>query len=271
LWGSILAVVAIFVGLGYLEGRAQKSHEFPGPLQIAREGYSDARRWLRTKIESLTASSQSSSTEVPKPAEPEKQSEPPAQPANSQTENTQQPAAVNTDSQPKDNPPAGETQTATTPAGSEEIATVPAKPIEAPLPKPSTKPQPGQQELAKAMEASDAAATAAWLWRATSRGNPDAPVRLADMYIKGNGVPKSCEQALVLLRAAAMKENAPARNRLAALYANGTCVARDPVRAYQLMSSAMAADPASDWAKENRQVLWNQMTPQQRTEAEKAH
>ena len=119
------------------------------------------------------------------------------------------------------------------------------------------------------MNASDATATAAWLWKATSRGNPDAPVRLADMYIKGNGVPRSCEQALVLLRSAATKENAPARNRLAALYANGTCVARDPVKAYQLMSSALEADPSSDWAKENREQLWNQMTPQERAEAEK--
>ena len=117
------------------------------------------------------------------------------------------------------------------------------------------------------MQASDSAAAAAWLWKATSRGNPDAPVRLAGMYIKGDGVPKSCEQALVLLRAAATKENAAARNRLAALYANGTCVTRDQVKAYQLMSSALDADPNSDWARENRQVLWNQMTPQQRAEA----
>ena len=78
------------------------------------------------------------------------------------------------------------------------------------------------------MDASDPAAAAAWLWKATSRGNPVAPVRLADMYIKGQGVPRSCEQALVLLRSAATKENAPARNRLAALYANGTCVATRP-------------------------------------------
>ena len=49
------------------------------------------------------------------------------------------------------------------------------------------------------MQASDPAAAAAWLWRATSRGNPEAPIRLADMYIKGKEF-YSCEQALVLLR-----------------------------------------------------------------------
>ncbi|HEY4899668.1 MAG TPA: hypothetical protein VIH91_02500 [Terriglobales bacterium] len=135
--------------------------------------------------------------------------------------------------------------------------------------KPKSKNDPGQQELANAMQASDPAAAAAWLWKATSRGNPIAPVRLADMYIKGRGVPRSCEQALVLLRSEAAKENAPARNRLAALYANGTCVARDRVRAYQLMSSALAVDPTSEWAEQNRKELLQQMTPEERAQAEK--
>ena len=137
--------------------------------------------------------------------------------------------------------------------------------------KPKSKPDPGQQELANAVQASDPAAEAAWLWKATSRGNPVAPVRLADMYIKGKGVPHSCEQALVLLRSEAAKENAPARNRLAALYANGTCVARDRVKAYQLMSSALAVDPGSEWAEQNRKELWQQMTPEERAQAEKYH
>jgi len=74
---------------------------------------------------------------------------------------------------------------------------------------------------------------------------------------------------MVLLRSAATKENAPARNRLAALYANGTCVQRDRVKAYQLMSSALQADPTSEWAKESREAVWNQMTPAERAEAQK--
>ena len=119
------------------------------------------------------------------------------------------------------------------------------------------------------MDASDSAAAAAWLWKATSRGNPEAPVRLADMYIKGKGVPRSCEQALVLLRSAAAKQNAPARNRLAALYANGTCVARDRVRAYEFLSAALEADPTSEWAEQSRKEVWNQMTTAERAEVQK--
>ena len=136
--------------------------------------------------------------------------------------------------------------------------------------KPRSRSDPGQEELARAMQASDPAAAAAWLWKATSRGNPVAPVRLADMYIKGKGVPHSCEQALVLLRSEAAKDNAPARNRLASLYTNGTCVARDRVKAYQFMSSALAVDPGSEWAEQNRKELWQQMTPAERAQVEKS-
>ena len=63
--------------------------------------------------------------------------------------------------------------------------------------------------MAKANNASDAAAAAAWLWKATAKGNPDAPVRLADMYVKGDGVPRSCEQALVLLNSGSDQGKCP--------------------------------------------------------------
>jgi TPR repeat protein len=129
--------------------------------------------------------------------------------------------------------------------------------------------EPGQDELARANYASDSAAAAAWLWKATAKGNPDAPVRLADMYIEGDGVPRSCDQALVLLKSAASKPNVRARNRLAALYATGICVQRDRIQAFRWLNSALAADPNSDWALQNRDLVWRQMTPQERTLAAK--
>jgi hypothetical protein len=144
-----------------------------------------------------------------------------------------------------------------------------AKPAAADNAKPAKEAIPGDDELAKANNASDSVAEAAWLWKATAKGNPDAPVRLADMYVKGNGVPRSCEQAMVLLKTAATKENARARNRLASMYSSGTCVARNRVEAYRWMSAALSADPNSAWAQQNRESLWNQMTPDERAEAEK--
>ena len=136
-------------------------------------------------------------------------------------------------------------------------------------PAPAKTPAPGAEELAKAKNASDSAAEAAWLWKATAKGNPDAPVQLADMYIKGDGVPRSCEQAMVLLKTAAAKENASARNRLASLYATGQCVPRNRVEAYRWLSSALVANPNSEWAQQNRDFLWQQMTPEERQLAQK--
>ena len=128
---------------------------------------------------------------------------------------------------------------------------------------------PGADELAKANNASDAAAEAAWLWKATAKGNPTAPVRLAAMYVKGEGVPRSCEQAIVLLKTAAEKENAVARNQLASMYGSGVCVQRNRVEAYRWASSALAANPDSEWAQQRRDQLWQQMTAEERALAEK--
>ncbi|MGB8770744.1 MAG: zinc-ribbon domain-containing protein [Candidatus Korobacteraceae bacterium] len=130
---------------------------------------------------------------------------------------------------------------------------------------------PGAEEVAKADNASDSAAEAAWLWKATAKGNPTAPVRLADMYVKGDGVPRSCEQAVVLLKTAAEKDNALACNRLASMYSSGTCVQRDRVEAYRWLSSALAANPNSDWARQNRDLLWQQMTPEERGTTQPPH
>jgi hypothetical protein len=128
---------------------------------------------------------------------------------------------------------------------------------------------PGADEMAKAKNASDSAAAAAWLWKATAKGNPDAPVQLAEMYVKGDGVPRSCEQAVVLLKTSAEKENARARNKLAAMYETGNCVPRNRVEAYRWVSSALAANPNSQWAQQNKDLLWQQMTAEERTAAGK--
>ncbi|HEY3973243.1 MAG TPA: zinc-ribbon domain-containing protein [Candidatus Sulfotelmatobacter sp.] len=44
---------------------------------------------------------------------------------------------------------------------------------------------------------------AKWLWKAVGKHNPDATLLLADLYLKGQGVGKNCDQARVLLDAAA--------------------------------------------------------------------
>ena len=48
------------------------------------------------------------------------------------------------------------------------------------------------------------------LWSAVETGDSSAEVALAQLYLKGDGVPRNCEQARVLLRAASKKGNAEA-------------------------------------------------------------
>ena len=100
------------------------------------------------------------------------------------------------------------------------------------------------------------------------RGDTDAPVTLANMYLEGKDVSRSCDQALSLLESAAARKNARARNRLAALYEIGSCVQRDRVQAYRWLSAALEADRNNSWAQQNRDQTWREMTTEERTMAE---
>jgi hypothetical protein len=60
-----------------------------------------------------------------------------------------------------------------------------------------------------------------WLWKAVGKGNLAATVALSDLYLHGEGVPKSCDQARLLLDAAARKGGKAAAERLRNLQAFG--------------------------------------------------
>ena len=59
------------------------------------------------------------------------------------------------------------------------------------------------------------------LWGAVQAGNSNAAVALAELYIKGEGVPQNCSQARVLLLVASEKNNAAAIKKLAELDKTG--------------------------------------------------
>jgi len=61
----------------------------------------------------------------------------------------------------------------------------------------------------------------AWLWKAVAKRNADATLRLSDLYLKGDGVPKNCDQARVLLDAAALRGIKAAGERLRRLQSFG--------------------------------------------------
>jgi hypothetical protein len=57
------------------------------------------------------------------------------------------------------------------------------------------------------------------LWKAVKRGSVNAEVALANLYLDGEAVPQNCEQAHMLLSAAAMKGNKAADNFLKSRFA----------------------------------------------------
>jgi PilZ domain len=86
----------------------------------------------------------------------------------------------------------------------------------------------GKSELAAALAAlrgangiRDSSKAARLLWAAIANHNSTAEVVLADLYLRGDGVTKSCEQGRVLLLAASRSGDVQASEKLAALYRNG--------------------------------------------------
>jgi hypothetical protein len=67
----------------------------------------------------------------------------------------------------------------------------------------------------------DSREAALWLWKAVGKGNPAATIALSDLYLRGDGVTKSCDQARLLLDAAARKGARAAAERLRNLPAFG--------------------------------------------------
>jgi hypothetical protein len=88
----------------------------------------------------------------------------------------------------------------------------------------NTSREPGEKELIQALHylngtngPKDTAAAVTWFWQAVQKGNQEAAVRLAGLYLRGDGVAKSCDQARILLTTAAQKGNREAAQRLATL------------------------------------------------------
>lgn len=89
--------------------------------------------------------------------------------------------------------------------------------------------QSGAQDFATAQKylsgapgaARDSREASLWLWKAVSKGNLAATVALSDLYLRGDGVPKSCDQGRLLLDAAARKGGKGAAERLRNLQAFG--------------------------------------------------
>ena len=93
------------------------------------------------------------------------------------------------------------------------------------LPAPAAS-QNGSEELATAEKylrtgPGGAPQAVGWLWKAVAKQNPAATLMLSDLYLRGEGVPKNCDQARLLLDAAARKGQQAAAERLRNLQSYG--------------------------------------------------
>jgi hypothetical protein len=106
----------------------------------------------------------------------------------------------------------------------------PARPLPATASPPASAAwQSGSEELSMAEKylnagpgtARDSQQAGVWLWKAVAKKNLVATMLLSDLYLRGDGVPKNCDQARLLLDAAARKGVSGAAERLRNLPAFG--------------------------------------------------
>jgi hypothetical protein len=108
-----------------------------------------------------------------------------------------------------------------TPASKLEPVNAPASSA-APLDNGSEELSVAQRYLNGTSGARDPSMAATWLWKAVSKQNPTALVLLSDLYAHGEGVSRNCDQARLLLVAAA-KKGAPDAGLKLRNFENGGC------------------------------------------------
>ncbi|MGA9812310.1 MAG: hypothetical protein WBQ64_06015 [Terriglobales bacterium] len=98
----------------------------------------------------------------------------------------------------------------------------------------------------------------------------DRLVADGEKYLYGRGVPEDCARAQRNLQIAARGSNPKAQTLLGAMYATGHCVGRDLPTAYRWFAQALHGDPGNSRVQRDLEVLWKQMTPEERQVAIKS-
>jgi TPR repeat protein len=89
----------------------------------------------------------------------------------------------------------------------------------------------------------DRTAAASWYRQAAEQGDPWGQNNLADLYLRGEGVPQRDDLALVWFQKAAANGNTAARIKLGYMYATGRATPRDAESAYiWLLAASLAGD-----------------------------
>jgi len=211
----------------------------------------------------------------PQPAAPAAPAAPPEQAAATEPAAAPQPvsAAANAPA-----PPANSASTEVAPS-SAAVAGTPAKPAEGELSAvkeksvaPARTNPAGSEEPAPAKNAPRTAKfTHTSRQRTAEATEPEdnAVLKLAQKYIRGEGVRQDCVTGMAYLREAMKHPNAQAASQMGALYATGTCVALDRVAAYKYFSAALQMEPSNPWLGAERDKLYGQMSSTERRQADR--
>jgi TPR repeat protein len=92
----------------------------------------------------------------------------------------------------------------------------------------------------------------------------DALETQGENYLYGHGVEADCGRASKTLLAAAARSSAKAQSVLGTMYATGHCVTRDVPTAYRWFAKALHQDPGNIRIQRDLEVLWQQMTEEER-------
>jgi hypothetical protein len=106
-------------------------------------------------------------------------------------------------------------------APAQPVAKAPALPPAQPADAGETQLMLARQYLDGTIHARDTSVASKLLWTAVEKGNATAETTLADLYLRGDGVAKNCDQARVLLAAASGKGNIEAMQKLQQLNQTG--------------------------------------------------
>lgn len=151
----------------------------------------------------------------------------------------------------------GNSAEAKTPEPTEEASNTPppAVPAKSHTRTPAPKPAPAVKT-----KPSPAAAVAP-----ATPASPDADLELAgERYLYGNGLPQNCQRAESALRTSATHGNSKAQTVLGTMYATGHCVGKDLPTAYRWFARALHQEPQNSRISADLQVLWRQMSPQEK-------
>jgi hypothetical protein len=207
----LTCVVVLLAGIGYLQWASQ--HDRPSATTVATRGAASE--------PSVTASQPRVQIDPPRPIQAQSTAE--VQPAAGKSPTVQTPLATreNASRKPVETSLGSAAQNARARALSSESPS-------APSPEANLDSEGGAQELRLAERylegksgARDTTEAGKWLWKAVGKENSTAAVLLADLYARGDGVPKNCDQARILLVSATKKGASQAAHALRNLETNG--------------------------------------------------